>query len=181
MRCENKVVPRFVCLLALVPSLLLSGCGYHVAGQATHIPPGVRTLAVPVFKTNAQAYHTEVDLTQAVVQEVNVRTTYRVINSGDPVKADATLQGTVLTESVAPLTYDPTSGQTSSYLVTVTARVVLTAQDGRVLYRNDHFAFHDQYQSTQEVNAFIQEDSPAVKRIARDFARTVVSDLLRSF
>lgn len=160
---------------------MLAGCGYHAAGSATHIPTGVRTLAVPVFRSNVQAYHTEVDFTEAVVKEMNTRTSYRVTSSDDPAKTDAVLQGTVLTESIAPLTYDPTSGQTSSYLVTITARVILTAQDGHVLYRNDHLSFHDQYQSTQEVNAFIQEDAPAVKRIARDFAQIVVSDLLSSF
>ena len=167
-------------LLASCVCLALSGCDYHVAGSAAHVPAGVQTLAVPIFRTNAQAYHTEIDFTQAVVQEMNVRTTYRVLPSDDPAKADAVLQGTVLTENVAPLTYDQASGQTSSYLVTITAKVVLTARDGRVLYRNDRLSFHDQYQSTQEVNAFIQEDSPAVRRIARDFAQTVVGDLLNS-
>ena len=160
--------------------LVTGGCGYHVAGKATHIPPGVQTVSVPVFKTEAQQFHTEVDLTSAVVAELSTRTSYRVLPS-DATSADATLRGTVLTESVSPLTYDPASGQTSSYLVTVTARVVLTGRDGRVLYRNDRLTFHDQFQSTQELSAFIREDAPAVRRIARDFAQTVVSDLLQSF
>ncbi len=112
---------------------------------------------------------------------MSTRTSYRVTPSDNASSADAVLQGTVLRESVAPLTYDPTTGQTSSYLVTITARVILTGRDGHVLYRNDRLSFHDQYQSTQEPNAFIQEDSPAVKRIARDFAQTVVGDLLSSF
>lgn len=159
---------------------LLTGCGYHTAGSASHIPANVRTLAVPIFSTNSQAYHTEMAFTQAVVRELNTRTRYRILN-GDTSSADATLHGTILTQTVTPLTYDATSGQSSSYLVAVTARVYLTAHDGTVLYRNDALTFREQYQSTQDVNTFIQEGSPAISRMSRDFAQTVVSDMLESF
>jgi hypothetical protein len=93
----------------------------------------------------------------------------------------ATGCGTILTQSIAPLTYDSASGQTASYLVTITAKVVLTARDGRVLYQNDAVPFHEQYQSTQDLNGFIQEDGPAVRRLAQDFAHTIVSNMLESF
>ncbi|MDE1177185.1 MAG: LPS assembly lipoprotein LptE [Edaphobacter sp.] len=161
-------------------SVLLTGCGYHTAGSATHIPTNVRTLSVPIFATRVQSYRTEVAFTQAVIRELNTRTKYRVINKDDA-EADATLSGTILTQTVTPLTYDATSGQSSSYLVSVTAGVLLTAQDGRVLYRNDAVTFREQYQSTQDLSGFIQEDSPAVNRMSRDFAKAVVSDMLESF
>jgi len=161
-------------------SALLTGCGYHTAGSATHIPTSVRTMAVPIFTTRTQAYHTEMAFTQAVVRELNTRTRYRILNS-DSEDADATLHGTILTQTITPLTYDANSSQSSSYLVAVTARVILTAHDGSVLYRNDAITFREQYQSTQDVNTFIQEGSPAISRMSRDFAQTVVSDMLESF
>ncbi len=166
--------------LALLISALLTGCGYHTAGSATHIPTNVRTLAVPIFSTHVQAYRTEVAFTQAVVRELNTRTKYRVVNS-ESSDADATLNGTILAETITPLTYDATTGQSSSYLVAITAKVVLTANDGRVLYRNDAVTFREQYQSTQDLSNFIQEDSPAVNRMSRNFAQAIVSDMLESF
>lgn len=168
-------------ILAFAATTLLTGCGYHTAGSATHIPANLRTLAVPAFRTRAQQYRTETDFTEAVIHELNTRTRYRITNSDDTAKSDAILQGTVLSESIAPLTYDSSSGATSSYLITVQAKVVLTAQDGRILYSNDRFLFRDQFQSTQDISAFIQEDGPAVKRLARNFAQAMVSDLLNSF
>ncbi len=159
--------------------LFATGCGYHVAGSATHVPGNVRTLAVPVFITRAQQYRTENVFTDAVIHELNTRTRYKIINS--TTGADATLQGTILSESVAPLTYDSSSGATSSYLITVQAKITLTGSDGKLLYTNDRFLFRDQFQSTQDLSAFIQEDGPAVKRLARDFAQAMVSDLLNSF
>lgn len=171
------MVLRSLTILLLLP---LAGCGYHTAGSATHIPRNVRTLAVPIFATRAQAFHTEMAFTQATIRELNTRTKYRIINSNS-VDAGATLHGTILSQTVAPLTYDATSGQSSSYLVTITAKVLLTGHDGRTLYRNDAIVFHEQYQSTQDLNGFIQEDTAAVNRVARDFAQSLVSDMLESF
>ena len=159
---------------------LLTGCGYHTAGSATHIPANVRTLSVPIFVTRVQAYHTEMAFTQAVVRELNIRTKYRIANN-DSSDADAILNGTILTQTITPLTYDATTGQSSSYLVAVTAKVVLTANDGHVLYRNNSVTFREQYQSTQDLSSFIQEGSPAINRMSRDFAQTLVSDMLESF
>lgn len=167
-------------VLAISTLLLLTGCGYHQVGAATHLPAGVQTLAVPIFKSKVQAYHTETTFTQAVVRELNTRTKYRVVTADDG-NADAMLRGTIEQESISPLTYDPNSGQTSSYLVTISASVVLTARDGRVLYRNDAFGWHEQYQSTQDLSSFVQEDSAAVRRVARDFSGALVSDILESF
>ena len=165
--------------LVLAPLLLVVGCGYHTTGSATHVPSNVRTLAVPAFTTRAQAFHTEFAFTQAVVRELNTRTKYHIL-TGDQ-DADATLRGTILSETSAPLTYDSSSGQTSSYLITITAKVVLIGRDGRILYQNDALPFREQYQSTQDVSAFIQEDGPAVQRLARDFAQAVVSAVLESY
>src|SRR6267378_1637174 len=104
----------------------------------------------------------------------------RILNS-DTQDADATLHGTILAQTVAPLTYDATTGQSSSYLVTITAKVVLTAHDGHILYRNDSILYREQFQSTQDLSGFIQEDGYAIKRVAREFAHAIVSDMLESF
>ena len=167
--------------------LCLAGCGYHPVGAATHIPANVHTLAVPVFATRVEAFRTEVAFTQAVVRELNTATRYRVLTAvpgnadTDTGNADATLRGTILTEAATPLTYDASSGQTSSYLITITASVTLTARDGRVLYRNDAFPWREQFQSTQDLSGFVQEDPAAVRRLAHDFAQSLVSDMTASF
>ena len=176
-RISTRILGICLILGCLTP---LTGCGYHTAGAATHIPANVRTIAVPVFATHAQAYHTEMALTQAVVRELNTRTRYRVV-TGNSADADAVLSGTLLTQSSAPLTYDSTTGETSSYVVTITVKVVLAAHDGRVLYQNDALSYREQYQSPQDLTGFIREDPAAVNRLARDFAQALVGDMLESF
>ena len=172
---------RILVLLALLSMFAATGCGYHTAGSATHLPPDAASIDVPIFQTKVENYHTEVAFTDAVVRQLTSRTRDRVTESDRPHAADATLRGTILTETYTPLTYNSQTGQSSSYLITITASVVLTGPDGKALYRNDHFLFRSQYQETADLSSFIQEDGPAVQRMAHDFAQSLVSDLLESF
>jgi outer membrane lipopolysaccharide assembly protein LptE/RlpB len=82
---------------------------------------------------------------------------------------------------VYPLTYDETTGQSSSYEITIGARVTLTDRNGRVLYQNNKYVFRQQYESTQDLVSFLQEDQAAMARLSRDFAQNLVADMTESF
>jgi outer membrane lipopolysaccharide assembly protein LptE/RlpB len=181
--CENgSSMPRaFRLFLASALLLPAMGCGYHTLGSAAHIPPDVHTIVVPFFDNRTQFSHTEVALTQATVHELNTRTKFQVLPREDAGDADAVLKGTVLSETIVPYTYSVTTGQSSSYMITITASVLLTDRDGRVLYRHDGYTFHQQYEATSDLGTFVQEDSPAIGRLSRDFAQALVSDMLESF
>jgi outer membrane lipopolysaccharide assembly protein LptE/RlpB len=172
---------RAVSKIGLLALLMLTGCGYHAVGAAAHVSGNVQTLAVPIFVSKVQAFNTETMFTRAVVRELNTRTRYTVMSGSDGSDTDAVLRGTILTETVSPLTYDSASGQTSSYVVSVSAKVQLVSHDGTVLYDNDAFAWREQYQSTQDLSGFVQEDGAAIKRMSHDFAEALVSDMLESF
>ena len=141
--------------------LLIIGCGYHTAGSAAHLPKTVHTLAIPVFQNATQSYHTEVAFTQAVIREFSSRTPYQLFAGNDP-DADATLDGTITSFQVVPLTYNSQTGQSSSFLVTIRARVVLTDRNHKILYQNSTYLFRQQYETTQDLVSFIQEDPAAV-------------------
>ena len=157
------------------------GCGYHTAGQATHIPASARVLDVPIFTNHTQAYHVELSMTQAVIRELGSRTAFRTVTTTDPGEADAVLHGDITSFTVYALTYDSTTNQSSSYLITITARVRLEDRSGRVLYQNNSYLFRQQYESTQDLVSFIQEDPAAVQRLSRDFAQNLVADMTESF
>ena len=166
--------------LAPIPLALfaLSGCGYHALGAATHLPPDVKTLAVPVFATRTEAYHTETVMTQAVIREFATRTRLRVTPDED---ADAVLHGTILKETVEPLTYNSATLQSSSFLITVVVSVTLNGRDGKVLYENKNYVYRQQYQSTTNLSSFFEESPAAVERLSRELARQLVADVLEGF
>lgn len=156
------------------------GCGYHTLRTASHLPPDVKSLSIPYFANRTVANGTDRVMTDAVIREFMARTRFRVTPSDEP-DADAVLRGSILQEIVRPLTYNTTTQQSSSFLVTVVASVTLTGHDGKVLYRNNNYVFRQQYVSTTDLPLFLEENPAAVERLARDFARQLVADVLESF
>lgn len=160
--------------------VLATGCGYHTAGHVVTIPDDVHTIAIPAFTNVSQTYRVEQMLTAAVVHEFNLRTHYRV--AYDPAQgADATLRGTVLGTSVVPTTYDSQTGRANTVQIAVTMSVILTDNNGKVLYQNPSYLFRDNYEVAQDLNSFFQEDTPALQRVSREFARSLVSNILEGY
>ena len=171
---------QMLTLVVLFSPLFATACGYHTAGHAVTLPANVQTIAIPAFVNRTQTFKIEQRLTAAVVQEMVTRTHYHVLNEPSD-SADATLRGTVISTSTSPLTYDSQTGRASSALVVVTAKVTLTDRQGKVLYENPSYLFREEYQVSRELSSFFEEDSPALERLSREFARTLVSNVLEGF
>lgn len=166
--------------LAVLLCAVSAGCGYHTAGHAITIPDNVRTIAIPAFVNQTQTFKIEQMLTAAVVREFVTRTHYHVINqmNGD---ADAVLHGTVLATYTTPLTYDSKTGRAASVLVVISMKVSLLDKQGKALYQNPSYFFREQYEVPRDVNSFFEEDTAAYQRLSRDFAQTLVSNILEGF
>lgn len=160
--------------------LASASCGYHTAGHAVQLPENVKTIAVPAFINETTTYRIEQMLTSSVVREFTTRTHYHILNSPGEA-ADATLSGTVVSASSTPLTYNTATGQAASVLVVVSMRVSLMDRQGKVLYQNPAYLFREQYEVSQDLASFFEEDSPAFRRLSQDFARTLVSNILEGF
>ncbi|HVI09407.1 MAG TPA: LptE family protein [Candidatus Binatia bacterium] len=167
----------FPALLLLAATL---GCGYHTAGHNVQLPENVRTIAVPAFVNQSNTYRIEQMLTASVVREFTTRTHYHILNASSEA-ADATLRGTILSTSSSPLTYNSATGQAASILVVVSMNVSLTDRQGKILYQNPAYLFREQYEVSQDLTSFFEEDSPAYRRLSQDFARTLVSNILEGF
>src|SRR4249920_2799574 len=151
--------------LALILALTMvgSGCGYHTVGHAVSLPPSVRTIAVPGFVSKSPTFRVEQVMTDAVVREFNTRTQFHIIHEARA-EADAVLKGTVLSATAAPLAYDSKTGRAASVLVTVSMQVTLTDRDGKVLFQNPAYLFHEQYELSRDLSSFFEEDSSAMER-----------------
>lgn len=176
---------RLVLVLLSVCLFFTCGCNYHVMDSPAHLPPSLQskalqTLAIPAFVNHTDAYHAGFDFTQAVIEQFTSRTPWHIVDHTDPA-ASATLYGQINSFTVVPLTYDNTTGRSSSFLITIKASIRVEDARGKVLYQNSSYVFRQQYEETQNLASFIQENSAAEKRLARDFASAAVSDILDSF
>jgi outer membrane lipopolysaccharide assembly protein LptE/RlpB len=171
---------KVVLVLAVAVSLLASGCGYRTGAHSAALPPNIHTIAIPGFGSQSRTFRVEQLLTDAVVRDFDTRAQVRIIHDTGQ-DADAVLKGTVLSASTTPLAYDATTGRAASALVTISVMVTLSDREGKVIFQNPSYLFHDQYEISRDLNGFFQEESPAVDRMARDFARALVANILEAY
>jgi len=184
MRKSSQPVKQCLSMRAafvlLLSAILLSSCGYHTAAHDSRLPTDLQTIAIPAFINKTQTFKVEQFLTQAVVQEMITRTRYHVVNDANE-NADAVLNGIVTRTEISPLTYDSQTGRASSAIIVVHINVDLKDSHGKTLFSNPDFIFREQYQVSRELSSFFAEDTPALRRLTRDFAHTLVADILESY
>ncbi len=172
---------RLFVAMALCALLACVGCGYHTSGSTVRLPGDVRTIYVPMFENTTQTFRVEQVMTAAVVQELRSRTNLHVMSSDPDGTADATLKGSVNYTSNTPLTYDSVTGRISSSLITVGMKVSLVSKSGKVLWENPNFTYREQYQVSRDASSFFDESNPAFLRVAKAFAKSLVSDLVEAY
>ena len=169
----------YVTLSLLLLCLTLSGCGYHLAGTGTSLPPHIKTIGLPIFVNNSQGYQVEQKLTNAVQTLLIQRGKYEVLPQATGV--DAVLKGTILSVSLYPTSISA-EGRANEYNVVITAKVSFNdLVEKKVLFQNPSFIFRGQYLIEPEELAYIERQSQAIDDIATDFAESVVSAILEGF
>jgi hypothetical protein len=178
-RSSCAVGLRRASCIALLLSVALSGCGYHVGGRPVGVPAGWRTIAVPIFVSKTTKYRIEQRFTEGVIHELLQRTSWRVVQNQDA--ADGILTGEVTGIESSPLLFNESSGQVTTLLVTVYAKVTLTDRlTKKVVFHADKIVLRSEYQISSDVTAFFEEESPALNRLSRDFGSRVVAAILES-
>lgn len=177
---EFRSVHRAMVAVCIFLVLSVTGCGYHTSGHALRMPSNIHTIYVPMFDNITQTFRAEQTITAAVVQELRSRTSYRVVTTSDGT-ADATLKGTVNLTANSPLTYDSVTGRISSSVITVGAKVSLVSQSGKMLWDNPNYMYREQYQVSRDVSSFFDESNPAFLRVANEFAKSLVSNILEAY
>ncbi|HEX9760880.1 MAG TPA: LPS assembly lipoprotein LptE [Candidatus Acidoferrales bacterium] len=180
MPASRAQIGKWTAAVLLATALLAAGCGYRVAGRGSDLPAHWKTIAVPAFENRTLRYRIEQRLTEAVVRELLARTGYRVVPT--EANADAVLRAEVTSLESSAVLFDTATGRATTQLVTVRLRVrVVDRQSGDAVYTNDNFLFREQYEISTDVRSFFEEQEPALERLARDFAASLVSALLEKF
>ncbi|HEY3130217.1 MAG TPA: LPS assembly lipoprotein LptE [Acidobacteriota bacterium] len=162
-------------ILAIVFSITLVSCGYHVNAPAPSIAK-IHTLAVPTLKNSTAVFQVEQRLTRALIEEFSRRSSSRVVST--ETGADAVMRGEITYISASPVIIGTTSFGTT-FLVTLNAKVSLVdLNTKKMLFRNDNYVFREEYVINRDVKQFFSELNPALDRMARDFARSVAASVM---
>lgn len=166
--------------LALCCMICLLACGYRVAGRGERLPPDIKTIAIPVFVNSTSQYRIEQKVSAAVAREFIERTKYGI--TSDPAGADALLKGEIKDVRAGVIAFDLATGRATTLQVQVLAQVELIDQHTkRVVFSNHNYTFREEYQVSQSPSALFEEQNPALDRLSRDIARTLVTEILENF
>lgn len=144
------------------------------------LPEHVHAVAVPAFQNQALRYKVESRFTEAVMNEIIRRGKGLTVRS-DPKGADAVVDGTIKNFAFYGVLLD-SRGRARIFEVTITAAVTVRDQvTNRVLYDNQDYVFRGEFEFTDDPRTFFNEEDPAVQRLARSFAESLVSTLINGF
>lgn len=171
----SRLVPAILAAAALA-----GACGYRVAGRGDRLPPDVKSVAVPVFTNESKQFRIEQKVSADVTREIIERTHYKV--TADPNEADAVIEGTVKDVRTGVIAFNLSTGAATALQVVVTAEVRLVDRHShKVLFANPRYVFREEYEVSPSNTQIFQEEGPALNRLAADFARTLVTDILENF
>jgi hypothetical protein len=144
------------------------------------LPTRIRTVAVPAFQNNALRYKIETRFTEAVINEI-VRRGRGLRVQGEREGADAVIDGVVKSFNFTGVLLDD-QGRARIFEVEIRAAVTVRDQvENRVIYDNQNYVFRGEYEFANDPRTFFNEEDPAVQRIARNFAESLVSTLINGF
>jgi hypothetical protein len=144
------------------------------------LPTRIRTVAVPAFQNNALRYKIESRFTEAVINEI-VRRGRGIRVQGEREGADAVIDGVIKSFSFSGVLLDD-RGRSRIFEVTITAAVTVRDQvENRVLYDNQNYVFRGEFEFANDPRSYFNEEDPAVLRMARSFAESIVSVLVNGF
>ncbi|HQY87841.1 MAG TPA: LptE family protein [Tepidisphaeraceae bacterium] len=178
----RNLISTFRCSFqsALVVGLLLgaSGCGYQMGvggdGGPSLYREDVRTVAIPIFKSESFSRNDEFELTQALVAQIESRTPYKVVPRE---RADTILEGTITRTSTSTVSRDDETNLPQEQLYTM--RIDFTWKDlrsGKILVDRKNFEQTNTFYPTLGEGTYIGKQS-----VAESLASSIVNELQRDW
>ena len=160
-------------------SLLAGGCGYSGANNSSGYKwsstyrTGIKTVAVPQFKTRSFSRGDELLLTQSLVNAIERKTPYKVV---DRQRADTSLEGEVVDVSIGTVSRARSSGLPQEQLYNITVDFTWTdLRNGQVLVERKQFTqAHTFYPTMGE--ARVQGKQAAVEALAVGIVEQMQAD-----
>ena len=162
----------------LLGALLVGSCGYQLRGRETNLPPGIHSLAIPIFSNRTDQTGVETDVTQALAAKFisSKRLAVTTRNS-----ADALLTGTVKSFSTTPVAVTTSTQVSTEYRATLTIEFTFEGKkDSKVLFREEMSDWRN-YPVVSDLNTTEQNKQEAIRRISALLAERIHELILGGF
>lgn len=177
-RARATVLAASICTAAML------ACGGGCASDPTQgyafassHDASIRTVAVPIFENPSFAHGLEVELTDAIIKEIQAKTPWRVVPMGSG--ANSTLTGKLAEPKLHRLSTSPGTGYAQELAVQLSVDFDFKdARTGKTILSRRGFAASDEFVPASPANERIEKGQHgAVQRLARD----IVAELRSSW
>jgi len=158
-------------ILPIICMVLIAACGYQMVGRETHVPPGLRSVAIPTFKNATYEPGIEIPFTQAFLREFILDRRVHVV---DRAQADSLLEGIIRDFRIYSVSYDK-SGLVLEYQTTITLDLTLKDRTGKVLWEQKSFSETQWFRASSSVPTSEANKAAAIQQIG-----TLVAGRLRN-
>jgi hypothetical protein len=144
------------------------------------LPKHIKTLAIPPFQNPSLRYKVEQRFTSAVIDEAISRSrSLKIVST--PEGADAVMVGAIKYFSHRPSVLDD-FGRARLFEITIYVAVTVRDQTkNKIIFDNQNYVFRGEYEISGDPKTFFNEEGPAIDRLARDFAKSVIATILEGF
>ena len=164
-------------LYFLIVALLLSSCGYHLAGYGSTLPSHIRAISIPVFKNSSSEPNIQRDATDAIrrafISDGRLKVT-------DTSKADLLMRGTLTNYQLRGVSFS-SEDSAEEYIVRLGIQVELYDRMKKKIIFNQTFTTQWDYRSTSSVVDSESEKYTALKEAYGDLADRLVSITIEQF
>ncbi len=166
-------------LSAVLPILLLVGCGYRFSGTIKSAYPAIQTVYVDAFTNRTSEANAENIFRAAFSSEIVQRGHFKLVSSRE--EAGAIFRGTIVNIQVAPLAYKTGTSFSAEDRITITMEFFFeeTAK-GRILWSNSAYIGTVDYPVTT-VGATESSRRNALTKLAADSAEKVYRLMMSDF
>lgn len=179
-----QVVRQSLACLSIVALVLVSsGCGYALAGRGNTLPSTILTIGIPAFINQSPIGGIDKALTEAVTVEFQTKGKYRILPQAEGV--DAVLTGRVVSVIVIPVAFTANNQVSRQALLTTAAIEFREVGADRMIWSNPSFQVREEFDVTTgaatDAATLLTNNTNALDRLSRSFARSVVTSIFEAF
>jgi hypothetical protein len=169
---------RMLLLLLLIASV---GCGYGLIGRTSNLPEDIESIFVETLENRTTRQQINLFLTQAIVDEFVTRRRFTIVSNASA--ADAVLSGALTAYIIRPVEFGP-DGRATRYEFTIRADMEFKRQGSpEVIWSQDQYVYRGDFelQLDEGQGTVIDNEDPTIQLVSREFAQTLVIDMLEGF
>lgn len=173
---KQNLLP-FKTWLLIGVALLLSGCGYHLVGTGSSLPPHLKTLSVNLFTNSSSEPEIHRELTSGVISSFISDGRLKVVRKG---KADMVMTGDLFYYELTAVSFG-SSDFASRYIVNLGVDVKVVDIKNDKPYMKQKFTTQWDYNSTSDIVDTESARLAALQQAYKELGNRLVSLLIDQF